>query len=310
MTLHPITMELRALALGATLYMPVIHHNAARAFAGDPVAGARSIVLCLEDALQEADIPQALLALEEGLRTRLHEGVDNTACMLFVRPRNLDMARAIARMDGVGTLAGFVAPKMTPDNAGAWLRLSEERGVPLMPTLETGDMFQPSTVETMRRLFDSHARQNILAVRVGGNDLMGALGLRRRKGVVSYDSALGWPLQMIAAQMMAGGYAVTAPVWEIVEDVETLKREVAEDVARGFSGKTAIHPSQVAHIHAAFQPGAEEVAQAHAILDSQAKAVFMMGGAMCEPATHTKWAQKTLARAHLYGVQGHTPVGV
>jgi citrate lyase beta subunit len=296
---HPLARH-----LGATLYMPVTNPQARSVLDGGGAHGAGSIVICLEDALGAGDVDRGLEILSAALlRRRELETLDDDA-LVFVRPRHLEMARRIAAMPGAETLHGLIAPKMTLDNGPDWFALAREAGLPLMPTLETAEMFDPSYVTQMRSMFDAAGRETLVAVRVGGNDLLGALGLRRAPGRISHEGPLSWVLAMISSQMMAHGYAVAAPVFDIIDDVETLAREVEEDVLRGFVGKTAIHPRQVPVIHEALRVDQSDVEQARAILDASAAAVFRMGGVMCEPATHSAWARRVLDRAETWGVRG------
>ena len=46
-----------------------------------------------------------------------------------------------------------------------------------------------------------------------------------------------------------------------------------------------------------------EQEEAEAILAPDATAVFRMGGRMCEPTTHSKWARDIILRAQVYGVR-------
>lgn len=80
-----------------------------------------------------------------------------------------------------------------------------------------------------------------------------------------------------------------------------MTRELALDIAHGLVGKTAIHPNQVAVIEQALRVSADEHADALRILNST-QAVFKSQGAMCEPATHRRWASAILARARVYGI--------
>ena len=75
------------------------------------------------------------------------------------------------------------------------------------------------------------------------------------------------------------------------------------DMAHGLVGKTAIHPSQIAVIHRALQVSLEDLNSARQILSEAAPAVFKFNDAMCEPATHYKWAQTIIERAHWQGVR-------
>ncbi|GAB3391866.1 HpcH/HpaI aldolase/citrate lyase family protein [Azotobacter armeniacus] len=52
----------------------------------------------------------------------------------------------------------------------------------------------------------------------------------------------------------------------------------------------------------------EDLNSARLILGDGTAAVFKHGGAMCEPATHCKWARNMLERAHWNSVQQESPV--
>ncbi|EPE0556888.1 HpcH/HpaI aldolase/citrate lyase family protein, partial [Escherichia coli] len=74
------------------------------------------------------------------------------------------------------------------------------------------------------------------------------------------------------------------------------------DMAHGLVGKTAIHPGQIEVIQNALMVTQGEHSDALRILNST-QAVFKSHGAMCEPATHRRWAAGILDRAHFYGLQ-------
>ena len=282
-------------ALGATLYMPVIHPHVAGIVAGRRPCPAPSIVLCLEDALAETDVARGLVALRGLLEGPV------AGPLTFVRPRSLEMARRLSEMPGMGRLAGMVAPKVTPEDAPAWMALAEGADLQIMPTLEHAGYHDPARVAALRDALLGHDTARIAAIRIGGNDLLSALALRRRAGVTSWEGPLAWVLSMASSMLGAAGFPLAAPVFDVIHDMQTLAREARADVAAGFVSKTAIHPAQVPCILDAFRPGADEVAQARAILDGDARAVFQIGGVMCEPATHRAWAARTLARAAAFG---------
>jgi citrate lyase beta subunit len=174
-----------------------------------------------------------------------------------------------------------------------------------MPTVESSQFFDPGRITALREVLDDYDKRYIAAIRLGGNDLLAAMALRRQSGITSWEGPLAWVLSMASSMLISAGYPVAAPVFDIITDVETLKREVAQDVAAGFISKTAIHPAQVPHIMEAFCVCGAEVDQARSILENRASAVFQIGGVMCEPSTHTAWAHRILARADVFGVLGH-----
>jgi citrate lyase beta subunit len=288
-----------AYGLGATLYMPVIHPKVPDILSGRAPAPASSIVLCLEDALHETDVERGVRILTELLVGR--ERDPDARPYVFIRPRSYDMACRLRAIRGIDRVDGFVIPKARPETLPDWMSLLNGTRLRLMPTLETPDLFEPSRLIQLRELLLGSGPDRIAAVRLGGNDLLGAMALRRVPGVTAYEGPLAWFLSMAAGLLTSTGLPVAAPVFDIIGDMETLRREVERDVQMGFVSKTAIHPAQVPVIEEAFAVSPENLAAAEAILDHEARAVFQVGGVMCEPATHAAWARRTLARADKFG---------
>ena len=296
----------RAMRLGATLYVPVIHPAIAEIVAGRRIPGLRSVVLCLEDALHVADIERGLAALARllaGLTAR--DGAlpgGGAGPLLFVRPRNLDMARVLAQTPGIRLVDGFVAPKIDVEGLEGWWDVAAAADLSLMPTLERRWVFDPVHLAEFGAALEGLDQDRLLALRVGGNDLLGLLGLRRLRGRTVYEGPLFSTLSQAVCQLGARGFPLTAPVFDIIDDVETLALESRRDVEFGFVAKTAIHPLQIPVIEAAFAADEAELDMARAILAHDARAVFRHAGAMAEAATHRRWAERLVARAAGYGV--------
>lgn len=291
-------------ALGATLYMPIVHHRVPDYLSGAADFPSPSVVLCLEDALAEGDVARGVATLKNLLK---HSPVDSKT-RIFVRPRSLEMALQLTEFPGIEKIEGFVAPKIIPETAAVWLDLATAANLRIMPTVESAQFFDPGRITALRDVLDDYDKSRIAAIRLGGNDLLSAMALRRHEGITSWEGPLAWVLSMASSMLISGGYSVAAPVFDIITDIHTLKREVKQDVAAGFVSKTAIHPAQVSHILAAFRVGVADVNQARAILDNRASAVFQIGGVMCEPSTHMAWAHRILARSEYFGIEGHSPL--
>ncbi|MBY3157230.1 HpcH/HpaI aldolase/citrate lyase family protein [Rhizobium laguerreae] len=293
--------------LGATLYMPVLQKDALEYIAGRKLPKLRSMVLCLEDALLETDVLVGLDTLEKTL-IRIGqvkaEAEDKRFPLVFVRPRNLEMARRISEMAGIHNIDGFVAPKVRPGDHEKWVNAVRDTDLYIMPTLETPEVFDVGAMTALRDEFLSNAPDRVLALRVGGNDLMSCLGLRRVGKTTLYEGPLFYTISMLMSVMKSKGFDLTAPVFEILdeEDQKALRDEVTRDVNFGFVGKTIIHPSQIDIVQNAFRVTGSDFEAAKRILDVDAPAVFKFGGSMCEPATHRSWAQRMLSRAEVYGV--------
>jgi citrate lyase beta subunit len=285
-------------ALGATLYMPIVHHRVPAYLSGEVRFPASSVVLCLEDALADDDVARGIATLKSLLK-------NSRVCSeakVFVRPRSLEMALELAQFAGIEKIDGFVAPKIVPETAAAWMDVAEGANVRIMPTVESSQFYDPGRIIALRDVFDAYDARRIAAIRLGGNDLLAGMALRRHPGITSWEGPLAWVLAMASSILISSRYPVAAPVFDIIQDVETLRREATQDAAAGFISKTAIHPAQVAPIIEAFRVSQADLTQARAILDENASAVFQINGMMCEPSTHRAWAQRIQARSTFFGV--------
>jgi citrate lyase beta subunit len=291
-----------AIALGATLYIPAGRTDLA-AILGGRHPNLRSAVLCLEDSTHHSDVPRALANLALLLRNAARDEAPRPGPALFVRPRDSAMLAHILGFEGVETLAGFVIPKASPDNFPAYLdSLADDRHL-LMPTLEAPELLDGAE---MRRLRDQllAVRSRILAIRIGGNDLLKAIGARRSAVRTAYDGPLGTMIAGFVAAFAPFGFALSAPVFEHFAKADLLREEVERDLEHGLFTKTAIHPSQIDVIQAAYAVDADALAEAEAMVLGEPRGVFASRGAMCEPETHGNWAHTTIRRAEAFGVVG------
>ena len=290
-------------ALGATLYMPATRPDVLDVIRGAKQPGLRSVVICLEDAVGQADVIAALGRLRNVLRMM-------GACecrffskpLVFVRPRDPEMAAMLNDWPEISVINGFVLPKLSLASLSRWATAVARPTLLLMPTLETSDVYSPAAMVELGTAMREEFGDRILALRIGGNDLMGCLGLRRNRATTLYDTPMGYVIPMLAGVLGAQGFSLTAPVFEQLATPEVLQRELELDIAHGLIGKTAIHPSQISQIHDAFRVSIDDLNCATLIVNDRAPAVFKHGGAMVEPATHYRWAVKIIERAKWHGV--------
>ena len=293
-----------AYALGATLYMPATRPHILDVVMGEKIQGLRSLVVCLEDAVAETDVQQALNNLKNLLL-----GIEARGCrpvggpLLFVRPRDAEMAAVLNEWSLMRHVDGFVVPKLRLSNIREWELAVTRSDLILMPTLETPEVFDPGAMVELRSAMLEQLPGRIIALRIGGNDLMGCLGLRRNPAMTLYSTPMSYVIPMLCGIMGAAGFALTAPVFEQLNTPHLLEQELGLDLAHGLVGKTAIHPSQIGVIHKALQVSLEDLNSARHIVNEAAPAVFRFNDAMCEPATHYKWAQTIIERAHWQGVR-------
>ena len=173
----------------------------------------------------------------------------------------------------------------------------------IMLTLETHEVFEPEEMRGLRRLiFQRGLEDQILSMRIGGNDLLQCLGMRRPRGRTLYDTPLALVISQLVTIFRPHGFNLTAPVFEFFDRAELLADECRLDLTHGLFGKSSVHPEQVATIERVYRVTKEEYEMAALLSQADAPPVFRSGDAMCEVKTHARWAETTLARAEIYGV--------
>jgi citrate lyase beta subunit len=284
--------------IGASLYVPATHKHLMEVASGTRLAHVRSLIMCTEDAVADRELSYAMFNLSLVLANMPAASTAER----FVRVRNQEVMARVLAMPGADKLTGFVIPKATQYNLAAYCKLVRDTHHVLMPTLETAEVFDDEEMRALRRLIEAPGvRERVLALRIGGNDLLSLLGLRRPRNMTLYRTPLGPVIARLVTTFRPHGFALTAPVFEHLDLPELLSEEVAEDLAYGMVGKTAIHPSQIAAIESHYRVSASDLLVAAAILRPDSPAVFAMDQSMCEVATHRAWAESTLARSRLFG---------
>lgn len=289
-------------SMGASLYVPANHKDLMAVAEGGRIAHARSLIFCTEDAVADRDLSWALFNLSVVLANmRADSGAER-----FVRVRNPEVMARVLAMPGVDKLTGFVLPKATRHNFNAYFNQVRHTKHMLMPTLETAEVFDDGEMRQFRTLLEAPGvRGRILALRIGGNDLLALLGLRRPRNMTIYRTPLGPVIARLVTIFRPYGFVLTAPVFEHLDLADLLDQEVAEDIAYGMVGKTAIHPSQIAPIEQHYRVKPHDLEAARAILDIDAPAVFRMHDSMCEVATHRAWAQRVMDQSAMFGAHQH-----
>lgn len=288
-----------AIALGATLYLPGTREHLHEIALGRRYKQLRSAVICLEDSIRPDEAPSAMRNVARLLESLKQAG---PRPMLFVRPRDPAMLRALLRLDGIEQVDGFVIPKATAGSLPDYLACLVHDHHRLMPTLETREIFDPVEI---RRLRDQLLviQERVLAIRIGGNDLLQTLGARRSTVRTVYEGPLAATVAGLVATFAPYGFFLSAPVFEHFASEALLRDEVERDVEHGLLTKTVIHPGQIAVVEAAYAVRREELAEARAILAPDSPAVFAISGSMCEPATHRRWAETIVCRAEIFGLK-------
>jgi len=219
--------------LGATLYLPgtreILHKIVNRS-----MLELTSMVMCLEDAIVDTDLPLAekkVFELADGIQKALGQGILTVPeiPLIFVRVRDPLQFRALAsRLTPARTasLTGFVFPKFCSGNADEYLAILRETnqrlgaGLYAMPILEGSVIgFRESRqkeLHSLRKLLEPY-RDMVLNIRVGGTDFSALFGVRRGINSSIYDIL---PVRDCLSDILnyfnraEGGFTISAPVWE------------------------------------------------------------------------------------------------
>ncbi|MEV7645384.1 HpcH/HpaI aldolase/citrate lyase family protein [Streptomyces rubiginosohelvolus] len=359
--------KMLSVALGATLYSPATRPSLAEDVLKQAARGVVSMVLCLEDSIDDAEVTDAEANLirqfaalaawdaASGPGPR-HEGDAGSAAgadvpLLFIRVREpaqiTDLVRRLG--DSVRMLSGFVLPKFTEERGRHFLEALAEaetacgRRLFAMPVLESPELLHLETrgdiLRGIARSVDKY-RDRVLALRLGVTDFCSAYGLRRAPDMTAYDvhivASVIADVVNVLGRADGTGFTITGPVWEyfrrqermfkpqlrrspflegraeelrtalIEHDMDGLLREIELDRANGLLGKTCIHPSHVAPVHALSVVSHEEFTDAQDILSPERGGGGVLRSAytnkMNEVKPHRAWAERTLQRAEVFGV--------
>jgi citrate lyase beta subunit len=299
--LHPSLLEpFSPWALGAPLYMPAHRRDLVAIANGEKLDFLKSMIFCTEDAVSSQDIDSSLQHLADCLPQ--FEATQQR--YRFIRVRNPEVLARLLALPHIGNIDGFVLPKFTEQVFDAYFDQLHGTDFKIMPTLETRDVFDFQAMLRLRdRLTHPDIFPRILMLRIGGNDLMNVLGIRRPRSLTLYDTPMGYVISQLVTLFKPHDFALSAPVFDYLNDTATLQREILLDLAHGLTGKTAIHPDQIPAIEAAYAVEREDYEMALSLNDDDAPAVFKMHNSMCEVATHQQWGKAILHRQRYYGVK-------
>ncbi|MET9520478.1 HpcH/HpaI aldolase/citrate lyase family protein [Streptomyces sp. NPDC002994] len=214
-------------ALGATLYSPATRPRLADDVAKQAGRGVVSMVLCLEDSIDDGEVTGA----EENLVRQFAEldarGLELP--LLFVRVREPAQIPDLVHRLGPSArlLSGFVLPKFTEERGVAFLEaLTAAEAVSghrlfAMPVLESPQLLhletRAETLAGIARTVDKY-RERVLALRLGVTDFCSAYGLRRAPDMTAYDvqivAGVIADVVNVLGRSDGTGFTITGPVWE------------------------------------------------------------------------------------------------
>ena len=216
-----------------------------RAIAKAREAGADMVVLDLEDAVKPADKEAARAAAVEAC-----ERPWTSPVAIRVNGEGTDWHEADLEAVAQSKADFVVVPRAS--SSGLIAQAEEASGKPILAMIETaaGVIAAPDIAK------------RTVGVIAGTNDLRAELGIPTGED----RSPIAMALQWIVLAARAAGVPAFDGVFNALKDGGGLLVQAREGRAFGFTGKSLIHPDQIAPCHAAYAPSGEEVSRARRLV--------------------------------------------
>jgi citrate lyase subunit beta/citryl-CoA lyase len=270
-------------------------------YAKAQASGADAIILDLEDAV----VPERRPYARDEIAKWLASGERTVPAWVRINP--VDGEEAARDLAAVieGRPDGIVLPKARRGDdvhrVDHWLeileaRLGLERGrialIPLVTESAGAVLAAPTFADLPAR---------VVGLTWGAEDLaadLGALANRTSDGEFEFTYQLARSAVLLASA--AAGVAAIDTVDTEIRDAAAVERRARASRRQGFVAKLAIHPAQIAPIHAAFTPGEDEVRWAERVLEafrgSPGRGAVALDGTMLDK-PHVRQAERILAAA-------------
>jgi citrate lyase beta subunit len=167
---------------------------------------------------------------------------------------------------------------------------AEAQPVQLLPMIETA-----AGVEGASAIAASLFSGRLLGLFFGAVDLASEIGC-----ALAWEPLLFARSRVVLAAARAGVVAIDAPSLDVGQDA-ALEAEARRAAQLGFSGKAAIHPTQIGPIHRGFAPAEAEIARARAVITAYEEmkgGVSLLDERLIERPVYLS-AQRLLRRAQL-----------
>lgn len=244
--------------LAPMLYTPADRPDLASVLGGLRDLGVCSVAVCLEDAVRPEHRQAAAEALCHTLMT-----LKSVPRPIFIRPADVAALEWLIEHLPLEHISGFILPKATVAKIHLWVERSAGLHT-LLPILESREALDPVGRRELAQACAAHPPL-IPGARIGANDLFSLLGgLRRPRGRTIYETPVGRVIDELLQAFSAYPVRLCGPVFDRIQDLETLSREVVEDVHRGLYSKTAITPRQSQVIWESYRPSELELEEAAA----------------------------------------------
>ena len=243
-----------------------------------------------------SDLDVALLDLEDGVPTsskdearRLVADIlgsplqDGAGPLRYVRIRRALSDDGAADLDAIVRpgLGGIMAPKVARPDEIEWLAgeldvRERDAKIPhstirIIPSIETA----AALIEAPRI---ARAADRVIGLAFGSEDFALDLGLPTKREAEAADMLYARSATVVAA--VSAGKLAFDGIWPDIEDAAGLRADSLRARRLGFSGKTLIHPGQVAIVNEIFSPSAAEVEEARRVVRAFDEALARGQGAV------------------------------
>lgn len=286
--------------LAPMLYTPADRPDLASVLGGRRDLGVCSVAVCLEDAVRPENRQAAAEALCRALTS-----LESVPRSVFIRPADVNALEWLIEHLPLEHISGFILPKATVANIHLWVERSAGLHT-ILPILESRETLDSVGRRELAQACAAHPPL-IPGARIGANDLFSLLGgLRRPPGRTIYETPIGRVIDDLLEAFSAHSVRLCGSVFDRIQDLETLKRELNEDVYRGLYAKTAVTPRQAQVIWEGYRPCAVDIEEAHLILDPKGPAVLGINGSMLERTCHKAWANRLVKLEALHSAASLT----
>jgi citrate lyase subunit beta/citryl-CoA lyase len=268
-------------------------------FAKAAASGADAVILDLEDAV----VPERRPYAREEIARWLASGERPVPAWVRINPVASEDALADLAAIVEGRPEGIVLPKARDGGdvhrADHWLEALEARCGLRAGSIGLLPLITESAGALLRAASFTALPSRVVGLTWGAEDLaadIGASGNKTADGEYAFTFAMARSFCLLAAA------AAGVPAYDTIDtdfrDAAAIERRARASRRQGFAGKLAIHPAQVAPIHAAFSPSAEEVDWAERVVAAFRAApglgaVAFEGSMLDKP--HLRQAERILA---------------
>jgi citrate lyase subunit beta/citryl-CoA lyase len=230
---------------------------------------ADALILDLEDSVPPSEKDPARKIVAASI-----DGLAASGKEIFVRINSLPTPYAVSDIKAVvtGRLGGICLPKSESADdihrADALLADAEKE-----TGLRMGSTSILALIETPKGIMNAYeitsTSPRIIGAIFGAEDFTLEMGVNRTKE----GSEIYYPRTVLAVACHAASVLAIDSVYTDVRDTEGLIGETRTVARMGFQGKAVIHPDQVGPVNQVFVPSADEISQAHRVVQAFEAAV-------------------------------------